>query len=433
MPAPAPEKEVTDPTQLQEYLFSLDTIRTFSLFIDTLALNALDASIESEEYVVGALEFEGVRYDPVGIRYNGGACKKDEDDESRCGKYSLKVKINWEGSQYSRLRGVKKLRFHSMNKDVTQLHERLGYYFYRELGVPAPYSTHAKILLNGNYVGLFAFTEQIDDTFLSHRFDDDGGNLYSEKWPLTYDTLAQSAEAFLDSGVLQEDGIGHAGAYAIEGFTKKFIAEDDVLEQKSLVDGMFNMKSIAAYISVSRTIKADIGALFWEYKLDEDISGVELSDPLKNSDYLWYQESVQGPMSLIPWGVDKAFFNLNEDERDHKNYILTDIFDSSFNCSEQYYSYSIIEHRPAQCDKLTRSWLLFDDLYNDVFNKILDGPLANADSLIDAWVEQMEGPTEEAESLGNSDGLDVSKWRDAVEQLKNDLDVARSYAQDNIQ
>ncbi|MGL1900832.1 MAG: CotH kinase family protein [Fibrobacterales bacterium] len=427
VPAPAPEKEITDPSQLQDYLFSQEEIRTFNLFIDTLALNALDASIDSEEYVVGALEFEGVRYEPVGVRYNGGACK-NEDLYERCGKYSLKVKINWDGSRYSRLRGVKKLRFHSMNKDETQLHERLGYYFFREMGVPAPRSTHAKIVLNGEYVGLFALTEQIDDTFLEHRFARDDGNLYSEIWPLTYDTMAQNAVEFLDYTVIKEDGIGNAGAYAIETFAKAFVDENDLGELKDRTSEMFDMEAISAYLVVSRTIKADAGALFWEYKPDYDVSGVMLSDPVKNSDYFWYQEAVNRPMTLIPWAVDKAFTNLNYQNIDGDNYIFTDLFDSNYDCSEEKYSSRSLEHRPAQCDKLIGSWLLFDDLYKSTFQHILDGPLREADSLIDFWVDQMKEPTEAADSLGNLDRLKTEKWLEAVDQLKDDLENARAYA-----
>jgi hypothetical protein len=48
------------------------------------------------------------------------------------------------------------------------------------MGIPAPRATHAKLLINGEYVGVFALIENIDVRFTRHNYDSGEGNLYKE-------------------------------------------------------------------------------------------------------------------------------------------------------------------------------------------------------------------------------------------------------------
>ena len=60
------------------------------------------------------------------------------------------------------------------------MHERLGYWMYRNFNVPAPRSNHAIIYINGEFSGLYANTEQIDSEFCNENFTNGDGNLYKE-------------------------------------------------------------------------------------------------------------------------------------------------------------------------------------------------------------------------------------------------------------
>ena len=73
-----------------------------------------------------------------------------------------------------------------MNNDASQMHERAGYWLFRQMGIPAPRAVHAKLTINGIYTGLYSLVEQIDSRFIKENFDDNEGNLYKEIWPLTY-------------------------------------------------------------------------------------------------------------------------------------------------------------------------------------------------------------------------------------------------------
>ena len=85
------------------------------------------------------------------------------------------------------------------------MHERLGYWLFREMGVPAPRSTHARVIVNGDYVGIFALTEELDGRFTRENFDDGTGNLYKEVWPFAVGGIPQTADTLIAGLETNED------------------------------------------------------------------------------------------------------------------------------------------------------------------------------------------------------------------------------------
>lgn len=168
------------------YIFDQDQLRTYELTLPEENLAELDADPAAEEYVAGTLTFDGESL-PVGIRYKGsvgafigcltGGNPMEPSGAKSCTKLSMKVKINWDGAD-TEFYGVRKLQFHSQNLDPTQMHDRLGYWLFRQMGVHAPRSVHARLIVNGEYVGLFSLVEQIDRRFTRENFDDGTGNLH---------------------------------------------------------------------------------------------------------------------------------------------------------------------------------------------------------------------------------------------------------------
>jgi len=62
------------------------------------------------------------------------------------------------------------------------LSEPLSYDLYRLAGVPAPYSEHLRIWMDGRLLGYHELIEQPNKSFLFHHWKDDGGNLYKLLW-----------------------------------------------------------------------------------------------------------------------------------------------------------------------------------------------------------------------------------------------------------
>ena len=182
-----------------------DSARSICLLLESL--RKIDSDPTKEEYVEGILIFRGDTLSPVGIRYKGSVgafvgCTSGKDwsnpsGKKICTKLSMKVKINWKGRK-DKFYDLTKLQFHSQNIDPTQMHERLGYWFFRSMGVVAPRSVHAKLIINNKYSGLYALTEQIDDNFARYNFDEPNGNLYKEVWPIDHKGNPQNEKNLYD-------------------------------------------------------------------------------------------------------------------------------------------------------------------------------------------------------------------------------------------
>ena len=127
-----------------EFIFDQNVLHTFELKLPKEDLEKIDSDPVAEQYFEGMLIFEGDTISPVGIRYKGsigafvggvdGPNVFEPSGEKICTKLSMKVKINWKGRD-ERFYDLKKLQFHSQNLDPTQLHERLGYWLFRSMGV----------------------------------------------------------------------------------------------------------------------------------------------------------------------------------------------------------------------------------------------------------------------------------------------------------
>ena len=192
-----------------DFVFDEGVIRTYDLTVADDDWTWLNEHPLDEEYVPGRLTFEGREYDDVGVRYKGfyGQLRFcfDAAGNQTCDKIALKLKFS-EYDRRGRFYGLKRLNFHSMHEDDSQLREALAYRLYREAGVAAPRTAFAWVTVNGEPHGLFLVVENIDDRFVATHFRDGGnGKLYKEVWP-EHETAA-AVSGGVGSGV---PGLGHA-------------------------------------------------------------------------------------------------------------------------------------------------------------------------------------------------------------------------------
>jgi len=73
---------------------------------------------------------------------------------------------------------LRRLTLNNMHQDPSTVRERLGYFYLNESGIIAPRSNHARVYLNGEYYGLYANVETLDESFLDRHFTPPDGNLY---------------------------------------------------------------------------------------------------------------------------------------------------------------------------------------------------------------------------------------------------------------
>lgn len=66
--------------------------------------------------------------------------------------------------------GLKSVVLDNLTQDPSNIRERLAMLMFQRLGLPAPRETHARLFINGTYVGLYAIVESIDKAFLKRVF-----------------------------------------------------------------------------------------------------------------------------------------------------------------------------------------------------------------------------------------------------------------------
>lgn len=405
-----------------DYIFDQDVLHTFELNIPAEKLRKINADPSAEEYVEGSLNFQGETISPVGVRYKGsiGAfvnCLSGSDwtnpsGYKTCTKLSMKIKINWEDKDNT-FYDLKKLQFHSMNLDPTQMRERLGYWLFREMGVPAPRSVHARLIINGIYSGIYALTEQIDGRFARKNFSDGTGNMYKEIWPLNMDGRAYSDNVYLNHLVTNEDE--NPSAEMIRKFGQE-VAAANSSELQDVILKWMNINEIMAYAVVDRTIRNDDGPFHWYCG-----SGGHCS----NHNYFWYEEPTENKLYLIPWDLDNALENLTDDVNP-----VTPIADEWGEVTNECkpFNYGLFQgsQRSAACDKLTAGWVSFEGEYGETLSQFMQGPFSEShvNSRLNSWMEQIRGATLEADQ-SHQDAIALSDWESALNVLKADLSAVR--------
>ena len=404
-----------------EYIFDQESLHTFDLVLSEENLNLLNADPTAEEYVQGMLIFENDTLSPVGIRYKGsigafvgcvdGPNWFEPSGAKICTKLSMKIKINWEGRS-EKFYGLKKLQFHSMNGDDSQMHDRAGYWLFRQMGVPAPRAVHARLNINGTYTGVYALVEQIDSRFVKENFDEGEGNLYKEIWPLNSEGTPYPVDHYLEA--LKTNENDNPSVELIRDFGQK-IADASDEELQAIIATHMNINQIISYAVVDRLIRNDDGAFHWS--CDDGVC--------TNHNYYWYEEPATQQLHLIPWDLDNAFenilFNANP---------VTPIADqwgsSRNNCQPFGYGPWGLPQKSANCDKLTRGWAKYTETYETLKTQFINGPLsvAQIDQQINLWVTQISEAHAEA-SILYEDVENEENWLNEISLFKAQLNKAR--------
>ncbi|MEZ4453058.1 MAG: CotH kinase family protein [Nannocystaceae bacterium] len=98
------------------------------------------------------------------------------------GKMQLEVSFNTYDPK-GRFLGLKHVLFDAATYNRSYLRDRLALEILRDVGVPAPCANNARLVLNGEYYGLFTNIEKVDSEFLERVFDEPDGNLYKRGGP----------------------------------------------------------------------------------------------------------------------------------------------------------------------------------------------------------------------------------------------------------
>jgi spore coat protein CotH len=406
-------------TLKSDYIFDQEKLHTFELTIPEENLKFLNDDPAREEYVDGKLTFEGEEIAIIGIRYKGsigafvncvsGNNWANPSGRKVCTKLSMKLKINYTDKD-KKFYGLKKLQFHSMNLDPSQMRDRLGYHLFRKMDVIAPRSTHCRLVINGEYSGLYALVENIDGRFVKQNFDNDDGNLYKEIWPLDSNGEIQNQNRYINALETNEE---LNNVSQMENFAKA-IMNTSIDSLEILVSKWMVPEDIISYVVVDRLIKNDDGVFHWYCN----------GNNCAPHNYFWYEDDEDLKMHLIPWDLDNAFENITNSNA------VTAIADgwdeTSNNCNPFKFGGLQLKQKSAACDKLIMAWTLYDELYKEKKQEFINGAFSevSVNEVLDTWAEQINAATIEAKEK-HDDAISVNRWESEIQKLKDALEVMR--------
>jgi hypothetical protein len=386
-------------------------LRTYQLTLPAAAWEELQRTARDEVYAPADLTVEDQVLPQVGLRFKGSlgtldSCF-DDADELICDKLSMKIKVS-EFDTEQRLLGLKRLTFNSMTWDPSLLRERLAYRLYREMGVIAPRAVNARLVVNGELLGVFSLVEAVDGRFTDDRFSEGDGNLYKELWPETNDPVVLSEHLKTN-----EDTPDHAGM-------QQWVSELAASSRAGLpgvAEAHLDVGSFYAYLAVDDTIRNWDGLSAF-YCYGEGGTGCE------NHNYYVYQHEGQSRFTIVPWDLDNTFDPVTPLDS------VPTTMEVPEDCDERYPAFDKTMLAPA-CDAVLGGFALGDRaLYRQKLQQLLDGPFAagTPEAWLDVWQAQLEPVV-----AATANGPGLEEFRSAVDDLRDNLSALRARARARLQ
>tara|TARA_B100001248_G_scaffold172571_1_gene130783 strand:+ start:517 stop:1896 length:1380 start_codon:yes stop_codon:yes gene_type:complete len=414
------EEYVYNVNDLSDYIYDQSKLHRFDILISQENLNLIDNDPTAEQYVDASFIFEDKIVKDVGVRYKGsigafvgclsGPNWSNPSGYKTCPKLSMKIKINYKNDK--KFYDLKKLQFHSQNLDPTKMRERLGYYMFRNFGIPAPRSNHAVIFINGEFSGLYANTEQIDGPFTNKNFINKNGNLYKEVWPVNDEGQSNSIDYFI-SGLRTNEEISDVSR--IKKFSDE-LADKDYSNSWNVVQNYIDKDIFLKTLVVDRRIANDDG--FLHFYLSEN-------GQYENHNFYWYEDPITNNFQIIPWDLDNAFENLVIDSNPVTP-IKDKWYEISNNCSGFSYGIFNLMQKSAACDKIIGSFKDYTESYYQI-DSIFTETLYNTQKinmLIDTWSNQIRSSVINAHKKYENNEPSEQVWLSSLNNFKNLIDLS---------
>ncbi len=397
------------PPVASDTIFDESQIRTFNITVADADWDFLNENALLEQYVPGDLEYDGETFTNLGVRYKGavGSLRLcfDQQGNRICDKLSFKLKFS-EYDPDGKFHGLKRINLHSMNSDSSKMHDAIGYKLFRDFNVYAPRTAYARVVINGELIGLFIAVEVVDGRFARLNFPEGGkGNVYKEVWP-----VHSNPQRYLDALKSNRDenpSVDKMIRFAsdVNSSTEANIGE--VLSRWTDVDMLMR------YMAVARLIDHwdGIVALY---------CGASPDSGCGNHNYYWYESTTEDRFWLIPWDLDNTF---QEPSPVRTQYGMPDWDDLAASCEQITIFLSVPAQAPS-CDPVIRGMrtTLFDR-YLEESRLMIDGAFSR--TAINARIDQLNALISAA--IEEDPDVSLSEWNNSVTRLRADAAAKRAY------
>ncbi|MCB0597191.1 MAG: CotH kinase family protein [Lewinellaceae bacterium] len=164
------------------FLSSLSSVMAQDDFYDVKSIQEIKINFEQDNWryvldslrfngeglLLGSIEINGQKFKDIGVRYRGSRSFQPGNKRN-----SLYIKLNFIDKEQN-YQGQQTVKLSSALRDPSMVREVLGYEIARQY-MPAPRANYTKVIVNGEYYGLFVNVEPIDEAFLSQYFSNGDG------------------------------------------------------------------------------------------------------------------------------------------------------------------------------------------------------------------------------------------------------------------
>ncbi|MBL9088319.1 MAG: CotH kinase family protein [Planctomycetia bacterium] len=242
----------------------------------------------SDDYVPCDVRYDETDVARVGLRIKGEATARPMGD-----KPSWTLKTN-EFVSGQKLHGKKKVHLHNCVFDASFLHEPVAYGLWRRAGVPARRTAHARVTLNGRYLGVYVVVEPYDDGFLDRTFADGDGNLY--EGVLGVD-VTEPADLELDTNEDENDRAD------LEALAHALLVEPDGALEAAL-ERTLVVESFLGYLAVEALLH------HWDGYAGQNVPAWVVGPNPPHNWYAYGDPSDGGRVTFLPHSADTTFFDL---------------------------------------------------------------------------------------------------------------------------
>lgn len=260
--------------------------------------NAAEKKWQSCDVVVN-----GTKFSNVAIRTKGDNSLEGITEKQNSNRYSFKLEFD----KYNKGQtcfGLDKLCLNNNYGDATSMKEALIYDMFKYMGAEAPLYNYAKIMVNGEYWGVYLALEAVEDSFLTRNYGSAKGALYKPG----SDNGAEETD--FDMEGLEEEENNDSTEAAVTGGADLNYVDDKLSSYSSIFECEVNKTDKSDHKRVIKALKNISRKKNLDFYMDIDNIlkymavhnfSVNYDSLLGDGDHNYYLYESEGKLSLIPW------------------------------------------------------------------------------------------------------------------------------------
>lgn len=284
--------------QTADELFDDGVLQEIRLFVNSDDWAKLKSDFSANTYYPADLEWRGLKVRNVGIRSRGLGTRNEF-------KPGLRVDMNRYASG-QRFLGLRSVLLDNVYRDVSLVRERVAMKLFAKFGLPVPRESHARLLVNNEYAGVYVITEELGEDFVRRVFkkagsdDPDKGTLFEYKWidGWNFGYLGADLEAYkprFEARTHENDST--SDLYGPLEELVRDVNQAPIERFAEEVGELLDLPQLMTYLGVEAFLA--------------DYDGLVGFKGMANF-YLYRPEDSRQAL-LIPWDKDQAFYQANRD------------------------------------------------------------------------------------------------------------------------